>query len=78
VAGDMASWPDDSYRPRGSYADTGTSFALFLEIAEQADLCRFGDDGAETQVALREVDRFIRHGCLPGVGLGQRHGYREA
>lgn len=74
----MALWPDDSYRPRGNYDDTGTSFALFLEIAEQADLCRFGDDGAETQVALREVDGFIWHGCLSGVGLGQCHGYREA
>jgi isoamylase len=78
VAGDTALWPDDSYRPSGNYADAGNSFALFLEIAEQADLCRFGDDGAETQVALREVDGFIRHGCLPGVGLGQCHRYREA
>jgi isoamylase len=74
----MALWPDDSYRPRGNYADAGTSFALFSEMAEQAELCRFGDNGAETWVASREVDGFIWHGYLRGVGPGQCHGYRKA
>jgi glycogen operon protein len=41
-------------------------------------MCRFGDDGAEARVALRQVDGFIWHGYLPGVGPGQHYGYREA
>ena len=33
-------------------------------------------DGTETRVALHEVDGFVWHGYLPGVGPGQRYGYR--
>lgn len=73
-----AVWPGGSYPPWASYASAGTNFALFSEIAEQAELCRFGDNGAETWVASREVDRFIWHGYLRGVGPGQRYEYRKA
>jgi isoamylase len=69
-------WPGDSYPLGASYDGAGTNFAVFSEVAEQVDLCLFADDGAETRVALREVDGFIWHGYLPGVGPGQRYGYR--
>jgi isoamylase len=69
-------WPGASYPLGASYDGTGTNFALFSEIAEQVELCLFAEDGAETRVALREVDVFIWHGYLPGVGPGQRYGYR--
>ena len=76
VAGDRAVWPGDSYPLGATYDGAGTNFALFSEVAEQVDLCLFADDGAETRVALREVDGFIWHGYLPGIGPGQRYGYR--
>ena len=71
-----SAWPGDSYPLGASYDGTGTNFALFSEVAEQVDLCLFGDDGTETRVALPETDAFVWHGYLPGIGPGQRYGYR--
>ena len=76
MAADTAVWPGDSYPLGASYDGAGTNFAVFSEIAEQVELCLFAGDGAETRVALREVDGFIWHCYLPGVGPGQRYGYR--
>ena len=76
MAADTAVWPGDSYPLGASYDGAGTNFAVFSEIAEQVELCLFDHDGAETRVALREVDGFIWHCYLPGVGPGQRYGYR--
>ena len=59
-----------------TYDGVGTNFALFSEVAERVELCLFDEGGAETRVALREVDGFVRHGYLPGVSPGQRYGYR--
>ena len=72
MAADTPVWPGDSYPLGASYDGAGTNFAVFSEIAEQVELCLFADDGAETRVALREVDGFIWHCYLPGVGPGQR------
>jgi isoamylase len=69
-------WPGDSYPLGATYDGAGTNFALFSEVAERVELCLFAADGTETRVALREVDGFIWHGYLPGVGPGQRYGYR--
>ncbi len=76
MAADTTVWPGGSYPLGAGYDGTGTNFALFSEVAELVELCLFADDGAETRVALREVDGFIWHGYLPGVGPGQRYGYR--
>jgi len=54
----------------------GTNFALFSETATGVDLCLFEADGRETRVPLSEVDAFVWHAFLPGVGPGQRYGYR--
>src|SRR6516164_3045333 len=72
----MGVWPGDGYPLGASYDGAGTNFAVFSEVAELVELCLFANDGAETRVALREVDGFIWHGYLPGVGPGQRYGYR--
>ena len=45
------------------------------EVAEQVLLCLF-DDGQETQIPLPELDAGIWHGFVPGLGPGQRYGYR--
>jgi pullulanase/glycogen debranching enzyme len=76
LAADTAVWPGDSYRLGASYDGAGTNFAVFSEIAELVALCLFAADGAETRVTLPEVDGFIWHCYLPGVGPGQQYGYR--
>ncbi|MBB4964725.1 glycogen operon protein [Saccharothrix violaceirubra] len=45
-------------------------------MAEYVELCLFDDTGRETRVRLPEVDGFVHHGYLLGVGPGQRYGYR--
>jgi glycogen operon protein len=59
-----------------TYDGVGTNFALFSEIADHVELCLFDEDGTETRVTLPEMDGFVHHGYLLGVGAGQRYGYR--
>jgi glycogen operon protein len=49
---------------------------VFSEAAIGVDLCLFDDDGAERRVRLPEVTAFCWHGYVPGIGPGQRYGYR--
>jgi isoamylase len=54
----------------------GTTFRLWSEQGEGVELCLFDVDGAERRVALaRGADR-VWEVHLPGVGEGQRYGYR--
>src|SRR3984885_14518928 len=69
-------WPGASYPLGASYDGVGTNFAIFSEIAEGIELCLLDADGTEERVPLREVDGFVWHGYLHGVGPGQRYGYR--
>jgi isoamylase len=69
-------WPGDSYPLGATYDGAGTNFGLFSEVAHRVELCLFDHDGAETRVDLHEVDGFVWHGYLSGVGPGQRYGYR--
>ncbi|MGW4163731.1 glycogen debranching protein GlgX [Streptomyces sp. NPDC004788] len=54
----------------------GTNFALWAGGAEAVELCLFAPDGTETQLPLTELTHEIWHGFVPGVGPGQRYGYR--
>jgi glycogen operon protein len=54
---------------------------VFSEVAERVELCLFDDAGPlgelnETRIELTEVDGFVWHGYRPGIGQGQRYGYR--
>ncbi|MFI6599923.1 glycogen debranching protein GlgX [Nonomuraea sp. NPDC050536] len=69
-------WPGDPYPLGATYDGAGTNFALYTELAEGVELCLFDEEGAESRVPLSEVDGFIWHGYLPGVGPGQRYGFR--
>lgn len=69
-------WPGDPYPLGATWDGTGTNFALFSEVARRVELCLFDDAGRETRRDLPEVDGFVWHGYLPGVGPGQRYGYR--
>ncbi|CAL9323365.1 glycogen debranching protein GlgX [Streptomyces sp. SudanB182_2057] len=69
-------WSGHPYPLGASFDGQGTNFALFSEVAERVDLILVDDAGAETPVRLHEVDGFVWHARLPGVGPGQRYGYR--
>ncbi|WP_283137428.1 glycogen debranching protein GlgX [Rhizohabitans arisaemae] len=69
-------WPGEAYPLGAHYDGVGTNFALFSEVAGRVELCLFADDGTESRIDLRETDGFVWHGYLPGVGAGQRYGYR--
>ncbi len=54
----------------------GVNFAVASEIADQVVLCLYDEAGAETQLPLQELDAGVWHGFVPGLGPGQRYGYR--
>jgi glycogen operon protein len=69
-------WPGAAY-PQGATCDgSGTNFAIFAENAERVELCLFDDEGFETRLRLRESTAFVYHGYVPGIGPGQRYGFR--
>jgi isoamylase len=72
----MHVWPGTAYPLGATWDGAGTNFALFSEVAEQVELCLFDAEGAQTTVPMPEVDGFVWHCYLPGVGPGQRYGYR--
>jgi len=72
----VETWPGAAFPLGATLRDEGTNFALFSESAERVELCLFDEDGVETRVRLLEVDAYIWHAFVPGVGAGQRYGYR--
>ncbi|MCS7484728.1 glycogen debranching enzyme, partial [Umezawaea endophytica] len=72
----MRPWPGTPYPLGATYDGVGTNFALFSEVADEVELCLYDEDGKETRVRLPEVDGFVHHGYLIGVGPGQHYGYR--
>jgi isoamylase len=66
--------------PQGATCTTdGTNFALYSARAERVDLCLY-DDAQHVQAVIPLPGRTgpIWHGFVPGVGPGQRYGYRVA
>ncbi|MYS23519.1 glycogen operon protein, partial [Streptomyces sp. DvalAA-14] len=72
----MQKWTGHPFPLGATYDGAGTNFALFSEVAEKVELALIDDAGREQRVELTEVDGFIRHAYLPGVGPGQRYGFR--
>jgi isoamylase len=69
-------WPGTPF-PLGAIWDGGgTNFSIFSEHGERVELCLFDEDAREERVPLGERTAFNWHGYLPGVGPGQRYGYR--
>ncbi len=71
-------WPGQPY-PLGALWDGhGVNFALFSEHATRVELCLFDgpDDPTGRRVELTERTDLVWHGYVPGLGPGQRYGYR--
>ncbi|WP_333763308.1 glycogen debranching protein GlgX [Streptomyces sp. IBSBF 2390] len=69
-------WSGHPYPLGASFGGQGTNFALFSEVAERVELILVAENGKETPVRLHEVDGFVWHAYLPGIGPGQRYGFR--
>ena len=72
----METWPGTPYPLGATYDGAGTNFSLFSEVAEHVELCLFDDAGAEQRVLCEEATALVWHIYLPGVGPGQRYGWR--
>jgi isoamylase len=72
----LSLWPGKPYPLGASWNGEGTNFALFSEHATQVELCLFDAEGHETRLPLTEISHFVWHGYLPGIGPGQRYGFR--
>jgi isoamylase len=71
----MNVWPGEPYPLGATWDGSGVNFALFSENATRVELCLFDGD-KETRVDLPEVTDFSWHGYVPGIGPGQRYGFR--
>jgi isoamylase len=69
-------WPGQPYPLGTTYDGHGTNFSVFSEVAERVELCLFDESGNQTGIDLPEATAFCWHGYLPGVGPGQRYGFR--
>jgi isoamylase len=69
-------WPGQPAPLGATYDGTGTNFAVYSEVAERVELCLFDEDGNEKRVDLPEMTSCCWHGHLPGIGPGQRYGFR--
>ncbi|MRH90031.1 glycogen debranching protein GlgX [Nocardia sp. SYP-A9097] len=69
-------WPGTAYPLGATYDGVGTNFSVFSEVAKRVELCLLGQDNRETRIPLDEVDGYVWHAYLPGVGPGQRYGFR--
>jgi glycogen operon protein len=72
----MEPWPGSPQRQGAQWDGRGTNFALYSEAATGVEVGLLDADGGETRVPLEERTAFVWHGYLPGIGPGQRYGFR--
>ena len=75
-----AGFPTLKFYGGGMAADVvlggGVNFAVFSQRAKQIELCLFDETGAEERVDLPDTSSHVFHGYVPGIGPGQRYGFR--
>ncbi len=69
-------WPGKPFPLGARWDGNGTNFSLFSENAERVEVCLFDAGDNETRAELTEQTAHIWHGYLPGIGPGQRYGFR--
>jgi len=69
-------WPGKPFPLGPSWDGQGTNFSIFSENAARVELCLYDEQDAETRVELTSCTAFNWHCYIPGLGPGQRYGYR--
>jgi glycogen operon protein len=69
-------WPGKPFPLGARWDGNGTNFSIFSENAHRVEVCLFDADDNETRAELREQTAHNWHGYFPGIGPGQRYGYR--
>ncbi|WP_249011626.1 glycogen debranching protein GlgX [Conexibacter sp. DBS9H8] len=69
-------WPGRPFPLGATWDGQGTNFSLFSEHAQAVTLCLFDEDGTETRVPVTQRRAMSWHCYLPGIGPGQRYGFR--
>ncbi|MGF1493777.1 MAG: glycogen debranching protein GlgX [Microcoleaceae cyanobacterium] len=69
-------WPGRPYPLGATWDGKGTNFAIYSENAIGLELCLFDSEDQEFRIPLTEMQNFVWHGYIPGVGAGQRYGFR--
>ncbi|HMS60738.1 MAG TPA: glycogen debranching protein GlgX [Solirubrobacteraceae bacterium] len=69
-------WAGRPFPLGATWDGAGTNFAIFSEHADGVTLCLFDEHGTEERVRVERRTAFVWHCHLPGVGPGQRYGYR--
>ena len=72
----MNLWPGTPAPLGATWDGAGVNFALFSEHADGVELCLFDDENGQTLVPLTESTGWVWHACVPGIGPGQRYGFR--
>jgi glycogen operon protein len=72
----MELWPGNSSPLGATWDGSGTNFAIFTENGTGVELCIFDEHGNQTIFPLKEITHYVWHGYVPGVGPGQRYGFR--
>src|ERR1700712_2468203 len=69
-------WPGTPF-PLGAHWDgEGTNFALWSTTATGVTVCLYDERGVETRIPLGDTTYHVWHGYVPGIGPGQRYGFR--
>jgi len=71
-----AVWPGRPFPLGPTWDGSGTNFSLFSENASHVELCLFDGGDAEERIEVTQQTAHNWHVYLPGVGPGQRYGYR--
>jgi isoamylase len=69
-------WPGRPFPLGAEWDGQGTNFSLFSEHAERVELCLFDGGEEEQRIEITARTALNWHCYLPGVGPGQRYGYR--
>src|SRR5206468_13118725 len=69
-------WPGRPFPLGPAWDGEGTNFSIFSENAVRVELCLFDEADHETRVEVTNRTAFNWHCYVPGVGPGQRYGYR--
>ena len=68
--------PGRPYPLGATLAQDGANFAVASEVASGMTLCLIDADGTEHRLPMDDYDAGVWHTFVPGVGAGQRYGYR--